>query len=67
MLFLPGVEPPFCVAKFQLPGSLSLPSFPPAKMLSLRFGSGLWLTGETFCQSVLSGALAAWLPSPPSK
>ena len=53
MLFLPGVEPPFCVAKSQLPGSFSLPSFPPAKMLSLRFGSGLWLTGETFCQSVL--------------
>src|SRR5215204_6221590 len=58
MLFLPGVDPPFCVAKFQLPGSFSLPSLPPAKMLSLRFGSGLWFTPATFCQSVRGNAAA---------
>ncbi len=55
------------MAKVQLPGAFSLPALPPAKTLSLRFGSGLWLTGETFCQSVRSTVLAAWLPSPPSK
>ena len=47
MLFLPGVEPPSWVAKFQLPGSFSLPSVPPAKMLSFALGSGAGLIGLT--------------------